>query len=177
VAGHTTAAYVSALLAIRGQIDALDKRVAEQLAVHPDAEIFQSLPRAGTVRAAKLLVEIGDARAKFPTNDALAALGGVTPSTRRSGRLHVVTYRWACNKKLRDALTDFAADSRRSSPWAADIYDRHRAAGKSHQHATRILARAWVRVIWACWQNHTTYDPALHRGATNAQTKETPATA
>jgi len=27
------------------------------------------------------------------------------------------------------------------------------------------LARAWVRVIWRCWQDRTPYDPALHGAA------------
>jgi hypothetical protein len=27
----------------------------------------------------------------------------------------------------------------------------------------RILARAWLDVIWRCWQDHTAYDPARHR--------------
>ncbi|MYW89636.1 hypothetical protein GTY63_03095 [Amycolatopsis rubida] len=35
-----------------------------------------------------------------------------------------------------------------------------------HPHATRILARAWVRVRWR-WQNGTPYDPALHGGRHN----------
>ena len=76
-----------------------------------------------------------------------------------------MTFRWACDAKLRAAVTDFAADSRRASPWAASIYDHHRAAGKTHQHATRILARAWLRVIWRCWHDHTAYNPLKHRGA------------
>jgi hypothetical protein len=162
---HTTLAYVAALTAIRAQIAALDAQIREQLATHPDAHIFTSLPRSGQVRAAKLLVEIGDARGRFPTEASLAALAGAAPSTRQSGRHHVVTFRWACDKTLRAAVIDFAADSRRASPWAAAIYDRHRAAGKTHQHATRILARAWLRVIWRCWQDNVAYDPAKHRGA------------
>ncbi len=117
------------------------------------------------MRAAKLLVEIGDARGPFPTEAALAALAGACPSTRQSGKHHVVTLRWACDKKLRDAVMDFAADSRRANPWAVATYDRHRAAGKTHQHATRILARAWLRVIWRCWKDGVAYDPVLHRGA------------
>lgn len=161
-AAHTTTAYVEALKAFRAQIAALDAHIAEQPALHPDATIFTSLPRSGMIRAAKLLAEIGDARGRFPTEASLAALAGAAPSTRQSGRHHVVTFRWACDKKLRDAVMDFAADSRRASPWAAAIYDRHRAAGKTHQHATRILARAWLRVIWRCWQDHTPYNPALH---------------
>jgi hypothetical protein len=28
-----------------------------------------------------------------------------------------------------------------------------------------LLARAWVRVIWRCWQDGVAYDPAKHRGA------------
>ena len=164
-AAHTTLAYVNALQAIREQISVLDTQIGHQLAVHPDAHIFTSLPRSGQVRAAKLLVEIGDARGRFPTDASLAALAGAAPSTRQSGRHRVVTFRWACDKKLRDAVIDFANDSRRASPWASAIYDRHIAAGKTHQHATRILARAWLRVIWRCWQDRTAYDPANHRGA------------
>lgn len=76
-----------------------------------------------------------------------------------------MTFRWACDKKLRDAVTNFANDSRHASVWAAAIYDKHRSHGKSHQHAVRILARAWIRVIWRCWQDRTAYDPDLHRGA------------
>lgn len=178
-AAHTTLAYVTALKGIREQISVLDAQIREQLALHPDAHIFTSLPRSGQVRAAKLLVEIGDARGRFPTEASLAALAGAAPSTRQSGRHHVVTFRWACDKKLRDAVIDFAADSRRASPWAAAIYDRHTAAGKTHQHATRILARAWLRVIWRCWQDHTAYDPANHRGARPylAENEEVPAAA
>jgi transposase len=161
-AAATTLAYVHALVAIRGQVAALEARIAEQLAGHPDRLVFQSLPRAGVVRAAKLLAEVGDARGRFPTPDSLAALAGAAPSTRQSGRHRTVAFRWACDKKLRDAVVDFAADSRRASPWAQAIYQRHRAAGKTHQHAVRILARAWLRVIWRCWQNHAPYNPALH---------------
>jgi len=164
-AGRTTLAYVSALQAICEQIRTLEADISEQLAGHPDTHIFRSLPRSGKIRAAKLLVEIGDARGRFPTNASLAALAGACPSTRQSGRHEIVTFRWACDKKLRDAVMDFAGDSRHASPWAAAIYDRHIAKGKTHQHAVRILARAWLRVIWRCWQDRVAYDPTLHRGA------------
>jgi transposase len=46
---------------------ALEEQIAIQLAQHPDAAIFTSLPRSGTVRAARLLAEIGDARGRYPT--------------------------------------------------------------------------------------------------------------
>jgi transposase len=152
------------LRTLRERIDVLDDRIAEALELHADAHIFRSLPRAGTVRAALLLAEIGDSRGRFPTEEALAAAAGVSPSTRASGRSHAVVFRHACDQRLRDALIDFAADSRQASPWAKDIYDRARARGARHPHAVRILARAWIRVLWRCWTDHTAYDPDRHRG-------------
>jgi len=157
-----TLSLVRAIGGIGRETDALSGRIAEQLALHPDGHIFTSLPRSGTVRAAALLAEIGDCRERFPTVEALACLAGAAPSTRQSGQHRVVTFRYACDKKLRDALIDFAADSRKANPWAADIYRRARAGGKRHPHAVRILARAWLGVIWRCWQDGTAYDPSRH---------------
>ena len=52
--------------------------------------------------------------------------------------------------------------ARHASPWAASIYGDARDRGKDHPHAVRILARAWIYVIWRCWQDGTAYDPAKH---------------
>ncbi|BCO83103.1 IS110 family transposase [Mycobacterium paraintracellulare] len=160
---HITGALVTTLTTLVEQITALSEQIGEQLAAHADAHIFTSLPRSGTVRAARLLAEIGDCRARFPTPEALVGLAGVAPSTRQSGKLTLVGFRWSCDKNLRDAVCDFANDSRHANPWAADLYDRAIARGKDHPHAVRILARAWLYIIWHCWQNNTPYDPANHR--------------
>jgi transposase len=157
-----TLALVAAVAAIDDQAEALEARIAEQLGRHPDGALFTSLPRAGRVRAAALLAEIGDRRERFPTPESLACLAGATPSTRQSGQHRAVTFRFTCDKKLREALIDFAQDSRRANPWAEDIYRRARERGKSHPHAVRILARAWTHVIWRCWQDRVPYDPARH---------------
>jgi len=158
-----TLGYVRAITALREQIADLESRIAEQLGCHPDGPIFTSLPRSGSVRAATLLAEIGDCRERFPSPEALICLAGAAPSTRQSGQHHAVTFRYACDKKLRDALMDFAADSRFGNDWAADIYGRAIARGKRHPHAVRILARAWVYVIWRCWQDGVAYDPERHQ--------------
>ncbi len=158
-----TLAFVRALLAVREQVGELESRIREQLELHPDGAIFRSLPRAGQVRAAALLAEIGDVRERFPTPESLACLAGAAPSTRQSGQHLAVTFRFACDKKLRDALIDFAEDSRFANPWAAEVYRRAIERKKTHPHAGRILARAWVYVLWRCWQDHVPYDPARHR--------------
>ncbi|HLR96514.1 MAG TPA: IS110 family transposase [Jiangellaceae bacterium] len=159
---HITQALLAVLTTLLAQIKALTAQISHQLDTHADAHIFTSLPRPGRVRAARLLAEIGDCRAKHPTPESLACLAGVAPSTRQSGKLRSVGFRWACDKQLRDAVTDFAGDSRHANPWAADIYNRAINRGHDHAHAVRILARAWLYVIWHCWQDGTAYDPARH---------------
>src|SRR5439155_2036595 len=144
------------------QTKPLPEQAPEPLPLHADAHVFTSLPRSGTVRAARLLAEIGDCRSRFPTPESLACLAGVAPSTRQSGKQRSVGFRWAADKQLRDAVCDFAADSRRVNPWAANLYRQPIARGHDHPHAVRILARAWLYVIWHCWQNSTAYDPAQH---------------
>jgi transposase len=148
---------------VRARIEELDRRIAEALALHPDGEIFRSLPRAGVNRAALLLAEVGDCRSRYPDESSLAAAAGVAPSTRASGKRHTVSFRRGCDKQLRAALIDFAQDSVHASPWG-DVYDRARARGCRHPHAVRILARAWVRVLWRCWMDGVAYDHSRHGG-------------
>ena len=156
------------LRALNTQIAALAVSIGDQLDVHPDAEIFTSpAPLRARVRAARLLAEIGDARGRFPTRDSLACLAGVAPSTRQSGKVKSVIFRWGADKQLRDALCDFAGDSRHANPWAADLYDKARARGCDHPHAVRILARAWAHVIWRCWQDNTALQPRNPRRPPN----------
>ena len=160
---HITRALLALLATLNEQIKALTTQISRQLEVHADQQIFTSLPRSGRIRAARLLAEIGDCRGRFPTPDSLICLAGVAPSTRQSGKSRVVNFRWACDKNLRDAVCDFAGDSRQANPWAADLYQRARDRGHDHPHAVRILARAWLFVIWHCWQNSSAYDPNQHR--------------
>jgi len=107
-----TASYVALLRTLLEQIKTLSAQIDRQL----DAHIFTSLPRSGRVRAARLLAEIGDCRARFPTPESLTSLAGAAPSTRQSGKLRAVGFRWSCDKQLRDAVTDFANDSRHANP-------------------------------------------------------------
>ena len=158
-------AVVAVLRALNGAVKDLDRSVAAHLGEHPDGPVFTSLPRPGQINAAQMLAEWGDCRPAYDGPDCVAALAGVTPVTKQSGKYRGVEFRWACNKRFRRAVTTFAGNSRHASPWAAQIYAEARAAGKDHPHATRILARAWIRVIWPCWVNRVPYDPARHRAA------------
>jgi transposase len=163
--GEVVRALVAVLTPLVAHLQQLSAAIAAALPQHPDGPLVQSLPRSGSVNAAQILAELGDDRARFPTDDQLAAEAGLAPVTHASGKHHAVLFRWACNKHLRRALTTFADNSRHASPWAALVYQRARARGCRHQHAIRILARAWARVLWRCWQDHTPYDVSRHRAA------------
>lgn len=165
-AGRDAVLALTATLGTLNQsIKDLDRSIAAHLDEHPDAEIFTSLPRSGRINAAQMLAEWGDCRQAYETPDAVAALAGACPVTKASGKHQTVNFRWACNTRFRNAICTFADNSRHESAWAADIYNRAIAAGKDHPHAIRILARAWIRIIWRCWNDHTPYDISAHGAA------------
>ena len=158
-------AAVGVLTALNTSVKNLDRSTAAHLGEHPDGKIFTSLPRSGQINAAQVLAEWGDTRQAYEHPDTVAALAGCTPVTKESGKHRAVHFRWACNKRFRKAITTFADNSRHASPWAAGIYNDARASGKDHPHAVRVLARAWIRVIWRCWLDGVPYDPAKHGAA------------
>ncbi len=163
--GELVRALAAVLERLVPEIARLSSRIEHAVAELPDGKIVMSFPRAGRICAAQILAELGDVRERFPTEDQLAAEAGVAPVTHASGKSRGVVFRWACNKNLRSAITCFADNSRHASGWAADIYGRARQRGCKHAHAIRILARAWVRVLWRAWQNGEAYDPAKHKAA------------
>ena len=153
------------LTALNASVKNLDRSTAAHLGEHPDSAIFTSLPRSGQINAAQVLAEWGDARQAYEHPDSVAALAGCTPVTKESGKHRAVHFRWACNKRFRAAITTFADNSPHASPRAAKIYNDARASGKDHPHAVRVLARAWIRVIWRCWLDGVPYDPTKHKAA------------
>jgi transposase len=155
---------VAALRPIVEQIGQLTSQIAGATRAHPDGAIFLALFRdpKSVVTAAGLLAEIGDNRARYPSSDSLAADAGQAPVTIQSGKRNNATFRWACDKRLRKDMSVLADSTRRWHPWAREVYQRARARGCQHPHAIRILGRAWTRVLWRCWQDHTPYDPTRH---------------
>ncbi len=146
-------------------IRSLSSRIEHHVASLEDGRLLMSLPRAGRLCAAQILAELGSVRERFDSDAHLAAEAGVAPVTYASGKTKAVTFRWACNHRLRAALTCLADNSRHASTWAATVYAKARSRGCDHPHAIRILARAWLRVIWRLWQDRKPYDPTRHRAA------------
>ena len=147
------------------QLRLLSSRIEHHVGSIDDGRILMSVPRAGRICAAQILAELGSVRERFDSDEHLAAEAGVAPVTYASGKSKAVTFRWACNHRLRAALTCLADNSRHANAWAATVYAKARARGCDHPHAVRILSRAWLRVIWRAWIDRKPYDPARHGGA------------
>lgn len=155
---------VAALRPIVDQIRELTSQIAQAVRAHPDGQVFLPLfkdPKS-VVTAARLVAEIGDDRSRYPTRESLAADAGMAPVARESGKRKVASFRWACDKRLRDAVSCLANSTRHTHPWARGVYLDARARGLEHPHAIRVLGRAWLRVLWRCWQDEVPYDPAKH---------------
>lgn len=163
--GELALGLVRTLSRLVEQIRVLTSRIEHDVAAFDDGKLLMSFPRAGRVCAAQIVAEIGSVRERFESDEHLAGEAGVAPVTYASGKSKAVAFRWACNHRLRAALTCLADNSRHASAWAADVYARAKARGCDHPHAIRILARAWLRVIWRAWQDRKPYDPAQHRAA------------
>jgi len=160
--GELACSLARTLSKIVDQIRLLSSRIEHHIASSDDGRILMSFPRAGRICAAQILAELGSVRERFDSDEHLAAEAGVAPVTYASGKHKAVAFRWACNHRLRYALTTLADNSRHASAWAAAIYAKARSRGCDHPHAVRILSRAWLRVIWRAWIDRRPYDPALH---------------
>ena len=147
------------------RVATLTARVQQAVANLPEGRIVMSFPRAGQVCAARIVAELGGVRERFPDPEALAMEAGCAPVTRQSGKSRSVVFRRARNRRLRAAVTCFADNSRHASAWAAAVYARAKSRGCDHPHAVRILARAWIGVLWRAWQDGKPYDPATHAAA------------
>ena len=158
-------ALVAALRPLVERISQLTCEIAHAVRAHPDGQIFRSLFRdpKSVVTAARLLAEIGDCRARYPTAEALAADGGMSAIAVESGKQTHAAFRYACDKRLRDALATLSDSTRHHNPWARRLYTDARARGHDHQRANRTVGRAWTRVLWRMWQDAEPYNPARHR--------------
>jgi transposase len=144
----------STLLAIKE----FDTQIAAICEVHQDFALFKSLPGAGAVYAARLLVALGSDRERWSSADEVAQLSGIAPVIERSGKSCRVRWRYFCPKFLRQSFHEYAGESVKHSFWARAYYEQQRGKGKSHQAAVRALAFKWIRIIFRCWKTRCAYD-------------------
>ena len=163
------AAHSLAIQTLAAQLDALrpyieehEEQIAQLLAAHPDAAIFQSLPGAGAALAPRLLACLGTDRSRFEQALSLSCYSGIAPVTEKSGKnQHWVHLRWSCPKFVRQSWHEFANSSRKFCAWAKACYDQW-IERMDHHEAIRKLAFKWQRIVWRMWQDRQPYDEARY---------------
>ena len=152
------ASEVAIITALNTQIDQLGAVVGEHFGRHRDAEIYLSLPGLGVILAARVLGEFGDDPDRYVDAKSRKNYAGTSPVTRASGTKKVVLARYARNRRLGDALQQWAFCSLRGSPGARAYYHQLRDRRIGHEAALRQLANRFVGILHGCLKTHTTYD-------------------
>ena len=146
------------LSALGSTLQELDQAIAPLFAQHPDQALWDSFPGAGPVLAPRLLAAFGADRQRYHEAREVQQFSGIAPVTAKSGKSCWVHWRWACPKFLRQSFHEFAAHSRRWSPWARAYYEQQIEKGAEHHAAIRALAFKWIRILYRCWKDRTPYD-------------------
>ena len=152
------ASEVAIITALNTQIDRLGAVVGEHFGRHRDAEIYLSQPGLGVILAARILGEFGDDPDRYADAKARKNYAGTSPVTKASGTKKVVLARYARNRRLGDALQQWAFCSLRGSPGAKAYYQQLRARKIGHEAALRQLANRFVGILHGCLKTHTNYD-------------------
>jgi hypothetical protein len=149
---------VRLITALISDIAELEAVVAEGFGRHPDAEIYASQPGLGMILGARVLGEFGDDPHRYTDAKARKNYAGTSPITRASGRKTVVLARYARNKRLGDAVHQWAFCALTASPGARAYYDTLRARGTGHHAALRQLGNRLVGILHGCLKTRTTYN-------------------
>lgn len=151
---------VRLLVGIITQLPELEEVLGAGFGRHPDAEIYTSQPGLGVVLDARVLAEFGDDPHRYRDAKARKNYAGTSPITRASGRKTVVLARYARNRRLGDAVHQWAFCSLTASPGARAYYDTLRARGTGHHAALRQLGNRLVGILHGCLKTRTHYDEA-----------------
>jgi len=155
--GHSVAATVAVIKQLNLQIAALERELAANFEMHPDAEIYLSLPGLGLVLGARAMAEFGDDRTRFLNPKARKNYAGTAPITKASGTRKVVLARVARNRRLADACYLWAFSALTHSAGARHRYDVLRARGQTHHQALRALGNRLVSILHGCLTNRRLY--------------------
>jgi len=159
--GHSVAAMVAVIKQLNLQIAALEQELTANFEMHPDAEIYLSLPGLGLVLGARAMAEFGDDRTRFLNPRARKNYAGTAPITKASGTRKVVLARVARNRRLADACYQWAFSALTRSEGARHRYDVLRGRGQTHHQALRALGNRLVGILHGCLVNRQTYSEQL----------------
>ncbi len=168
----TTRAAVGIITELNRQIAELEATLAEHFETHPDADIYRSLPGLGVVLGARVLGEFGDDPNRYTDAKCRKNYAGTSPLTIASGKKRAVLARHIRNRRLYDAIDQWAFCALTNSPGARNFYDQHRDAKQTHHQALRALGNRLVGILHGCLRHRTPYNEHTawaHRQTVNTQ--------
>lgn len=154
----TSRALVEIIAGLNTQIAALETELGNHFDQHPDAGIYCSLPGLGVILGARVLAEFGDDPKRYDTVKSRRNYAGTSPLTIASGKKRAVLARHIRNRRLYDAIDQWAFCSLQASPGCRDFYDQRRAAGDLHHQALRALGNRLVGYLHGCLRTRTHYN-------------------
>lgn len=166
---------ITSIRALNQRLAEVEAAQAELVAQHPDAFIFQSLPRCGANTVAAMLGGFGDDRQRWNGHEEVAARWGTAPITIQSGKRRSVQRRLARDRTMHQVWMWYAFNTiLQPGCWAREDYQAKRKAGGEHYTVLRGLADHWLKIAYCCWLHRVPYDEALHQcnRARRAQPKQ-----
>jgi len=154
----TTRSTVAIIVELNAQITALEAELTDHFEQHPDAGIYLSLPGIGVTLGARALGEFGDDPNRYADAKSRKNYADTSPITRASGTRHVALARFIRNRRLADAIDQWAFCSLSASPGARAYYDLQRDKGLSHHKALRALGNRLVGILHGCLRRRAVYD-------------------
>lgn len=123
-----------------------------------DVTILRSSPGIGRINLATLLAEAAEPLRRRDYH-ALRTLSGVAPVTRRSGKKNVVVRRYACNKRLQNAVYHWARVATQHDQISRNRYAALRSRGHTHARALRGVADRLLYVTCTMLERQMPFDP------------------
>ncbi len=154
----TTKALVEVIAGLNTAIAELETELASSFEQHPDADIYLSQPGLGDVLGARVLGEFGDDPDRYADAKSRRNYAGTSPLTVASGKKRAVLARHVRNRRLYDAIDQWAFCSITTSPGCRAFYDQRRAAGDLHHQALRALGNRLVSILHGCLRTRTHYN-------------------
>jgi transposase len=167
----TTHAAVGIITELKRHISELETSLAAHFETHPDADIYRSLPGLSVVLGARVLGEFGDDPNRYTNPKCRKNYAGTSPLTIASGKKRAVLARHVRNRRLYDAIDQWAFCALSTSPGARAFYDHRTDLKDSHHQALRALGNRLVGILHGCLRHQQPYNEQTawaHRTSTAA---------
>lgn len=146
------------------QIRQLEEAIGELLQNEPElaskAAILETVPGVGPVTVTSLLVDLPELGRL--DRQQVAALVGVAPFNRDSGKFHGRRAIWGGRAAVRSVLYMAALTARRSNPFIREFAQRLEAAGKPFKVVLTACMRKLLVILNSMIKNNLPWNPKLH---------------